>query len=149
MDSPTAVEQGKISMGGNMGTVQNAIKSNDWGWKEELFLWYAEARAEITGSKKWYKLARGLTQLKAHIELEREKQEQPYRGERSFNRFIRKRDKHICYLCHTYIELGESDIEHDIPLVRWGKTTEENCHDSHHRCNMRKGRKTANEYLGR
>jgi hypothetical protein len=136
-------------MGGNMDTVQNAMKSNDWGLKEQLALAGWEALSQLTGWKYAYQKARGLNDLKIHIENERAKQQQPYRGERSFNSFIRKRDKHICYLCTKYIEIGESDIEHDIPLVRWGKTDEDNCHDSHHWCNMRKGRKTAREYLGR
>lgn len=123
---------------------------SDWNWKLELKRSGYTALGQLDWNKKrqtyWYAQARWLNALKAHCELERWKQEQPYRGFRTFRQYIRWRDNHICYLCDGYILPDDSDLEHDLPVIRGGKTDENNCHDSHHRCNMAKGRKTAAEY---
>jgi len=125
----------------------------DWEIKYELSLLMYTALGQLDWDKKrqtyWYAKAKGLSDLKAHVELERWKQEQSYKGFRTFREFIRWRDEKTCYLCNKYIYPGESDLEHDIPVIRFGKTDENNCHDSHHKCNLAKGTLTAAEYFAK
>lgn len=118
----------------------------DWSWKEQLKLAGWEALSQLTGWRYAYKKARGLTDLKIHIETERAKQLRPYKGEKTFNVFILKRDKWICYLCLKPIPYGHAQVEHDLPVIRWGKTDESNCHASDDVCNQAKGTLTAAEY---
>jgi len=111
-------------------------------WKEKLKI-EAEAWLKTLGQQIFgYKLS----PLQKHILRERLKQFKPYRGFKTFNAYIRHRDKHWCYLCKGYIQFGESNVEHDLPLGRWGYTDEKNCHDSHQRCNKAKGLMTAEQY---
>lgn len=115
----------------------------NWSWREQLSLAGWEALSQVSGWKYAYQKARGLDKLRIHMQNERAKET------KEFKLKIMRRDKWICYLDGKPIPYGEADLEHDIPLSRFGYTTEENCHAAHHRCNLAKGSKTAKEYLGK
>jgi 5-methylcytosine-specific restriction endonuclease McrA len=124
----------------------------DWSWREELKLAGWEVLSQLTGWRYAYKKARGLTDLKIHIETERAKQLQPYKGFKTFNAFIFWRAKGYCYLCGHYRCYQDSKpmvTEHKLPLFRWGYTTEENCDLSCWHCNQAKGILTPAEYLNK
>lgn len=53
----------------------------------------------------------------------------------------------VCYLCGEEIPKGELHFEHVIPLWRGGEHSEENIRPACARCNLKKGRLTAEEYL--
>jgi HNH endonuclease len=120
-----------------------------WSWKQQLELAGWEALAQITGWKYFYHKAGGLTKLKIHIETERAKQLLPHKGERSFNRYIKKRDNYTCYLCghyRCYQDNKPMTTEHKHPLSRHGYTTEANCSTACWHCNSDKGTMTVQEY---
>src|SRR5436305_13482882 len=121
-------------------TELKAFNKEDWSWQYQFKLAGYTALAQLTGSWKWYQKAKGLSDLKIHILRERAK------VTKAFYYHIMYRDNWYCYLCNYKIAYKQGNLEHDIPLVRWGYTTEENCHASHERCNQAKGTMTAEEY---
>lgn len=104
-----------------------------WSWREELQLSLATVIAQLTGSRYWYGKAKGLSDLKIHIERERAK------VTRAFWLKIMWRDDWTCYLCHRKIPFGQAELEHKLALFNGGYTTEQNCFASCKTCNRKKG----------
>lgn len=52
-----------------------------------------------------------------------------------------------CYLCNTAIAFGNDHLEHKIPLIRGGSNEFENLDVSCSGCNLKKGSRTAQEFL--
>lgn len=61
---------------------------------------------------------------------------------------IRLRDKMICSICGTKVELCDLSYDHTIPLALGGSHTEDNLHVAHRRCNFRKGAKILPVQIG-
>ncbi len=52
-----------------------------------------------------------------------------------------------CYLCGEEIPKGEGHLDHVIPISRGGSHTADNLRATHGYCNLRKGTRTAEEYM--
>lgn len=65
--------------------------------------------------------------------------------ERIDSELIYKRDKGICSICHTYVKLSDSSIDHVVPLSKGGEHSNRNCVLAHRRCNSKKGNRGATQ----
>jgi len=112
--------------------------------KQELKLSGAEALRQLGFSKNTVRRVLGLSPLEVHILSEREK------VTTAFWYGILRRDRWTCYLrispkCPMQNwenkEQGKPkmQVEHVIPVSKWGYTTRENCKAACQPCNLMKG----------
>jgi hypothetical protein len=120
---------------------------SDFGFKYQLALMGWEALSQIFGWNYAYKKARGLSDLKMHIDLERLKMWQPYAGEKTLWQWVVKNNNGYCYLCSKPIHAWQKvEVDHDKALAKGGYSLPSNLHKTHQLCNRAKGTRTAEEY---
>lgn len=59
---------------------------------------------------------------------------------------IKKYGTLTCYLCLKSIEFGQDSLEHKTPLSRNGNNDYNNLSVAHLKCNLKKGKKTEEEF---